>query len=397
MIVSLYEKTIITHEKSIDMLSRKINLQDIENDSIFLWGARQTGKSTLLKMQFPDSRYIDLLKSDEFERYTRRPALLREELSLLPEGELVIIDEIQKIPALLDEVHWLMSNHSLRFILSGSSARKLRRSGVNLLGGRAIRKHLYPFVSAEIPDFDLVKACNNGMLPRHYLVENASERLHAYVGDYLQQEIKAEALTRNLNTFSRFMEVAALSNGEIVNYNNIASECGVSAPTVKEYFSILEETLVGYTIPGFTRNIKRRVIQSPKFYYFDVGIANFLLKRIGLNPGSPEFGHAFEHFIMQEIIAYLGYFRPRLGLSYWRTTSGYEVDAIIGNAEAAIEIKSSGEVQSYHTKGLKAFAEEFPDARLLVVSLDKYPRRVNNVEIYPALQFLSMLWNGDFF
>lgn len=379
------------------MLSRKIDLQDITNDSIFLWGARQTGKSTLLKIQFPDTYYVDLLKSDEFERYNRRPALLREELSLLPAGGLVIIDEIQKIPALLDEVHWLMSNHGLRFILSGSSARKLRRSGVNLLGGRAIRKHLYPFVSAEIPDFDLVKACNNGMLPRHYLTEDASDRLHAYVGDYLQQEIKAEALTRNLNTFSRFMEVAALSNGEIVNYKNIASECGVSAPTVKEYFSILEETLIGYTIPGFTRKIKRRVIQSPKFYYFDVGIANFLLKRSALNPGSPEFGHAFEHFIMQEIIAYLGYYRPRLDLSYWRTTSGYEVDAIIGDAETAIEIKSSGEVQSHHTRGLKAFSEEFPSARLIVVSLDKKPRRVNNVEIYPVLEFLAKLWNGDFF
>jgi predicted AAA+ superfamily ATPase len=379
------------------MLSRKITIQDIENESIFLWGARQTGKSTLLKMLFPDKRIIDLLKSDEFERYNRRPALLREELSLLPVNELVIIDEIQKIPALLGEVHWLISNHNLRFILSGSSARKLRRSGVNLLGGRAIRKHLYPFVSAEIPDFDLVKACNNGMLPRHYLVENATNRLHAYVGDYLQQEIKAEALTRNLNTFSRFMEIAALSNGEILNYNNIASECGVSAPTVKEYFSILEETLIGYTIPAFTRNVKRRVIQSPKFYYFDVGIANFLLKRTEINPGSPEFGHAFEHLIMQELIAYLGYFKPQLSLSYWRTTSGYEVDAIIGNAETAIEIKSSDEVQSHHTKGLKAFSEEFPDCRLIIVSLDKNPRRMNNVEIYPVLQFLSMLWSGDFF
>lgn len=379
------------------MLSRKINLQDAENDSLFLWGARQTGKSTLLKMLFPDTRYIDLLKSDEFERYNRRPALLREELSLLPENELVIIDEIQKIPALLDEVHWLISNHHLRFILSGSSARKLRRSGVNLLGGRAIRKHLYPFVSAEIPGFDLIKACNNGTLPRHYLVENATNRLHAYVGDYLQQEIKAEALTRNLNTFSRFMEIAALSNGEILNYKNIASECGVSAPTVKEYFSILEETLIGYTIPAFTRNVKRRVIQSPKFYYFDVGIANFLLRRTAIQPGSPEFGHAFEHFILQEIIAYIGYFRPLQNLSYWRTSSGYEVDAIIGNAEVAIEIKSSDEVQSHHTKGLKAFSEEFPNCRLILVSLDKYARRMNNVEVYPALQFLSMLWDGDLF
>jgi len=379
------------------MLLRKFNFQDVETNSIFLWGARQTGKSTLLKMRFPGVRYIDLLKSDEFARYSRRPALLREELSLLPKNELIIIDEIQKIPALLDEVHWLISNHHLRFILSGSSARKLRRSGVNLLGGRAIRKHLYPFVSVEIPEFDIVKACNNGMLPPHYLVENATNRLQAYVGDYLQQEIKAEALTRNLNTFTRFLEVAALSNGEILNYNNIASECGVSAPTVKEYFSILEETLIAYIIPAFTRNVKRRVIQSPKFYYFDVGIANFLLKRTSVNPGSPEFGHAFEHFIMQEIIAYIGYFRPLQNLSYWRTSSGYEVDVIIGNAEVAIEIKSSDEVQSHHTKGLKAFSEEFPNCRLIVVSLDKYARRLNNVEVYPALEFLSMLWNGVFF
>ena len=379
------------------MLPRKNNFQEAENESVFLWGARQTGKSTLLKMLFPEVRYIDLLKSDEFARYSRRPALLREELSLLPEGELVIIDEIQKLPALLDEVHWLISNHHLRFILSGSSARKLRRSGVNLLGGRAIRKHLYPFVSAEIPDFDLVKAWNNGMLPRHYLVDNPANRLHAYVGDYLLQEIKAEALTRNLNTFTRFMEVAALSNGEILNYNNIASECGVSAPTVKEYFSILEETLVGYIIPAFTKNVKRRVTQSPKFYYFDVGVANFLLKRTALSPGSPEFGHAFEHFIIQELIAYIGYFRPLQNLSYWRTSSGYEVDAIIGNAEVAIEIKSSGEVQSHHTKGLKAFSEEFPDCRLTLVSLDKYPHRINNIEVYPVSEFLKRLWNGDLF
>lgn len=379
------------------MLPRKINFQEAENESVFLWGARQTGKSTLMKMLFPEVRYIDLLKSDEFARYSRRPALLREELSLLPENELVIIDEIQKLPALLDEVHWLISNHHLRFIMSGSSARKMRRSGVNLLGGRAIRKHLYPFVSAEIPDFNLVKACNNGMLPRHYLVDNPANRLHAYVRDYLQQEIKAEALIRNLNTFTRFMEVAALSNGEILNYNNIASECGVSAPTVKEYFSILEETLIGYIIPAFTRNVKRRVTQSPKFYYFDVGVANFLLKRAALSPGSPEFGHAFEHFIIQELIAYVGYFRPLQNLSYWRTSSGYEVDAIIGNAEVAIEIKSSEEVQSHHTKGLKAFSEEFPDCRLILVSLDKYPRRINNMEVYPALEFLKILWNGELF
>ncbi|WRQ32317.1 DUF4143 domain-containing protein [Bacteroidales bacterium MB20-C3-3] len=379
------------------MFSRKINLQDAENESIFLWGARQTGKSTLLQLLFPNTRYIDLLKSDEFERYNRRASLLREELSLLQENELIIIDEIQKIPELLDEVQWLMTNKNHRFILSGSSARKLRRSGVNLLGGRAIRKHLYPFVSAEIPDFDLIKACNNGMMPRHYLVDDAGKRIHAYVGDYLQQEIKAEALTRNLKTFSRFMEIAALSNGEVVNYNNIASECGVSAPTVKEYFSILEETLIGYTIPAFTKNVKRRVIQSPKFYYFDVGIVNFLLRRRSLLPGSAEFGHAFEHLIMQELIAYIGYSESQHSLSYWRTTSGYEVDAIIGNANVAIEIKSTEEVHSHHTRGLKAFSEEFPNSRLIIVSMDKYPRRMNEIDVIPAQHFLKMLWNGELF
>lgn len=379
------------------MFSRKINLQDAENESIFLWGARQTGKSTLLQLLFPNTRYIDLLKSDEFERYNRRASLLREELSLLPENELIIIDEIQKIPELLDEVQWLMTNKNHRFILSGSSARKLRRSGVNLLGGRAIRKHLYPFVSAEIPDFDLIKACNNGMMPRHYLVDDAGKRIHAYVGDYLQQEIKAEALTRNLKTFSRFMEIAALSNGEVVNYNNIASECGVSAPTVKEYFSILEETLIGYTIPAFTKNVKRRVIQSPKFYYFDVGIVNFLLRRRSLLPGSAEFGHAFEHLIMQELIAYIGYSESQHSLSYWRTTSGYEVDAVIGNANVAIEIKSTEEVHSHHTRGLKAFSEEFPNSRLIIVSMDKYPRRMNEIDVIPAQHFLKMLWNGELF
>ena len=379
------------------MFSRKINLQDAENESIFLWGARQTGKSTLLQLLFPNTRYIDLLKSDEFERYNRRASLLREELSLLQENELIIIDEIQKIPELLDEVQWLMTNKNHRFILSGSGARKLRRSGVNLLGGRAIRKHLYPFVSAEIPDFDLIKACNNGMMPRHYLVDDAGKRIHAYVGDYLQQEIKAEALTRNLKTFSRFMEIAALSNGEVVNYNNIASECGVSAPTVKEYFSILEETLIGYTIPAFTKNVKRRVIQSPKFYYFDVGIVNFLLRRRSLLPGSAEFGHAFEHLIMQELIAYIGYSESQHSLSYWRTTSGYEIDAVIGNANVAIEIKSTEEVHSHHTRGLKAFSEEFPNSRLIIVSMDKYPRRMNEIDVIPAQHFLKMLWNGELF
>lgn len=193
------------------------------------------------------------------------------------------------------------------------------------------------------------------------------------------------------------MELAALSNGEVINFNNIATECGVSAPTVKEYFTILEETLLGYFIQAFTRKVKRRLIQSPKFYYFDIGIANYLLKRESIMPRSPEFGHAFEHFIMQEITAYLGYSDSEQSLTYWRTTSGYEVDAIIGDAKVAIEIKSNEEVQSHHTKGLKAFSEEFPDAKLIVVSLDKHPRRMNQIDVMPAIVFLKRLWKGELF
>ena len=195
----------------------------------------------------------------------------------------------------------------------------------------------------------------------------------------------------------RFLEVAALSNGEIVNYQNIAAECGVSSPTIKEYFSILEETLIGYLVPAFTEKVKRRVIQSPRFYYFDVGLTNYLLKRSDVRPGSPEFGHAFEHLIILELLAYIGYSERPNRLSYWRTTSGYEVDAVIGSAQLAIEIKSSEEVHSHHLKGLRAFSEEFPDTRLIVVSLDKRPRLVNGIEIYPATEFLDMLWDGKLF
>ena len=239
------------------MYTRYLTLEDANDDTVFLWGARQTGKSTLLKNLFPECRYYDLLKGEQFERLNRRPELLREELIICEENELIIIDEVQKVPQLLDEVHWLITNRNLRFILCGSSARKIKRSGANLLGGRAIRNVLFPLVSAEIPDFNLDKAINNGMLPRHYQVNNPAKRLQAYIGDYLQEEIRAEALTRNLSIFGRFLEIAAISCGEMLNYNNIASECGVSAPTIKEYFSILEDTLIGYMIPSYKKVIKR--------------------------------------------------------------------------------------------------------------------------------------------
>jgi len=376
------------------MYIRILKLKEISEDSLFLWGARQTGKSTLLKTLFPDARYYDLLKSEEFERLFRNPELLREELQDADPSRLVIIDEVQKIPRLLDEEHWLMSNRNIRFVLCGSSARKLVRCGANLLGGRALRTVMYPLVSAEIPDFELYKAIQNGMLPRHYTTQNPQRRMQAYIGDYLNEEIRAEALSRNLLSFTRFMEIAAQCSGEMIVYKNIAQDCGVSANTVKEYFQILEQTMIGYLISGFTATTKRRAISAPKFYYFDVGIVNYLLKRNAIAQGTDAFGRAFEHLLMQEIIAYLGYNYLDEKPTYWRTSGGYEVDCIIGNGRIAIEFKSCDEVKSRHTKGLKAFQEEYPQARLIVVSLDKYKRVMNNIEIFPITEFLSELWEG---
>lgn len=377
------------------MLARIQKLQEIREDSMFLWGPRQTGKSTLLKQLFPDAPYFDLLKSEVYALYKMKPSRLRDECMMMEEDEIVIIDEVQKIPELLDEVHWLMVNRGIHFILCGSSARKLKRSGANLLGGRAIRKTLHPLVSAEIPDFDIDKAVNVGMLPRHYLASSPAKRIQAYVGDYLQQEVIAEALVRNLDSFTRFMEVAAISDGEMVNYTKIASECGVSSKTVKEYFVILQETLLGHMLPAYTKIVKRRVQVAPKFYYFDVGITNYLLHRDPLRRGTAEYGHAFEHLIVQEVMAYMDYSESMKGLSFWHTqNNAYEVDLVVGNAEVALEIKSSDNVTTSHLKGLKAFGEEHPDCKLIVVSLEERPRMMNGVEIWPVQAFLKRLWEG---
>lgn len=377
------------------MLERILKLEEIKDDSLFLWGSRQTGKSTLLRTLFPDARYYDLLKSDLRMALQLRPSQLREECIMLDDGGLVIIDEVQKVPALLDEVHWLIENKRLRFILSGSSARKLRRSGANLLGGRAVRQVLFPLVSAEIPDFDLARALNNGMLPRHYLIENPTNRIKAYIGDYLQQEIVEESVVRRLESFTRFLQVAAFSNAEIVNYTNIAQDCGVSAKSVKEYFTILEETMLGFFLPAYTKVVQRRVAVSPKFYYFDVAIPNHLLQRIPLQQGTDVYGHALEHFVIQELRAYLSYRHPSKTLTYWHTLDNkYEVDAIIGEAEVGIEVKSTASVSSSDTKGLRAFGEEYPQAKLILLSMEEHPRMVNSIEIWPVEQFLQRLWQG---
>lgn len=374
------------------MLQRILDLHNETDGSIFLFGARQTGKSTILRQQFPQSIYIDLLDNSVKERYRRRPSLLYEALLEKPEGTLVIIDEIPEVPDLLNEVHRLIVERGLVFILCGSSARKLKRKGHNTLGGRAFPVYLYPFVSAEIPDFDIDRAVTYGMIPPHYLAKNPSRLLAGYIDIYLKEEIKEEALVRNLDAFHRFLEVAALTDGEMVNNNNIAQDCGVHATTVNAYFDILEDTLMGYRIPAFRKVMKRRLMQASKFYYFDIGVVNHLLHRKELVRGTPEYGHAFEHLVIQELYAWLHYTHSDETLSYWRTYTGLEVDAVIGDARVAIEIKSVEDVMTKHLKGLKAFGEEHPQSRKIIVSLDRINRRIGDIECIYVLDFFKELW-----
>jgi len=379
------------------MYRRIFEIETRLDEAMFLFGARQVGKSTLLQERFKDAIYFDLLIPNIRKRFKRNPELFKETLETKPKGTLVIVDEIQKVPELLDIVHWLMVNRGIHFILSSSSSRKLKRSGANTLGGRAEPRILYPLVWPEITDFQIDKAVQNGTIPRHYLVEDATDRLEAYVDVYLKEEICEEALAQDIDTFERFMEVAAISDGEMLNYLNIATDCGISAKTAKSYFQILYDTMVGFEIPAYRRVIKRKVVQSPKFYYFDVGIANFLMGRQNLKRGSDSYGHAFEHYVMQEIVAYRGYFRRREEISYWHTYNHIEVDAIIGDAKVAIEIKSCEAVKTKHKSGLKAFKEEHPDCRLILVSLDPITRMSGDKELMYVTDFLKLLWSGKIF
>lgn len=375
------------------MFNRKQSFLGNDGESLFFWGARQTGKSTLLKTLFNNSLYIDLLKTDLYYRFQKQPSLLRE-IVQASKNKLVIIDEIQKIPMLLDEVHWLIENLNIQFILSGSSSRKILRSGINLLGGRALRYELYPLVSDEIPEFNLQKALNNGLLPRHYLSENPKKRIEAYVVNYLQDEIAMEAKIRNIGAFSKFLEAAAFTNGEIVNYTNIASDCNVSSVTVKEYFQILEDTLIGRFLPSFQKRQKRKVILAPKFYFFDIGIVNHLLKRVKIEMGTENYGNALEHFIYMEMFAYSKYSNSNFTLSYWRTTSQNEIDFILGDAEVAIEVKSTSNVHSKQLQSMKIFLDEFPHCKGIIVAHEPFERQIGNIRIIPVNEFLQQLWNG---
>jgi predicted AAA+ superfamily ATPase len=382
------------------MYKRWLDLNLSTEETCFLWGPRQTGKSTLLRALFPDSVIYDLLLSDNFRRFVADPSIIRQEceargLNGDNQKSPIVIDEVQKVPELLDEIHWLIENRGLRFILCGSSPRKVKRSHANLLGGRGVKYELFPLIYQEVPDFSLEKALNNGLIPRHYDSKSPSKLLEAYVVNYLKEEIAAEAVTRNIPAFNRFLEAAAITNGEMVNYNNIAGDCGISAPTVKEYFQILEDTLLGRFLPAFRKKIKRRLIHTSKFIFFDIGIVAHLTRRGEVKEGSELFGKAFEHFITLEVLAHSSYSDLNYRVSYWRTASQLEVDLILGN-DIAIEIKSTDRVVNKHLKNLRAFKEEHPNADLILISRDLAPRKTEDgILILPWNVFLDRLWAGE--
>jgi predicted AAA+ superfamily ATPase len=362
--------------------------------SAFLWGPRKTGKTTLLRQQFPNAFWIDLLDFDQFLSLSRRPTRLRQLLEAQA-GQTVVIDEVQKIPLLMDEIHWLIENRGYRFILCGSSARKLRRGQNGLLGGRAWRFELYPLVTKELEDFDLDRTLLHGTIPAHYFSSSSRMDLRGYVQDYLKEEIQAEALTRNLPAFSRFLRSAALTNGMLLNYSNAARDAGVSVKTIREYYQILEDTLIGRQLPPWRKSRKRRLIETAKFFYFDTGVVSSLLERHSLAEGTPEYGRAFEHFILQECWAYRHYSKLEFPISFWRTASGSEVDLILGDADVAVEVKASPHVGD-RPKGLHLFCEEQRCRKCIVVSTEPQPRKIaSGVTVLPWREFCERLWGGD--
>jgi len=341
-------------------ITRSITLPQAGTETFFLWGPRQAGKSTLLHACYPNIPWIDLLKSDVLQKYATAPQCLREELEQSGETFLVV-DEVQKVPALLDEIHWLIENRHVNFALCGSSARKLKRGHGNLLGGRAIRYELFGLSARELGDsFDLIRLLNHGTLPRIYLSDQPQRLLHAYVADYLKEEVMAEGLVRHLPPFSGFLNAAALSDTQQVNYTNIARELGVSRETVRGYFDILCDTLIARMLPAYRKRPKRRLSVADKFYFHDVGLANFLGRRGTLQAGSELFGKAFENWVFHELCCYNSYRERFAEFHFWRLSTGVEVDFVVNDLACAIECKSSSAVHNAHLKGLRELSAQFP-------------------------------------
>ena len=386
------------------MYSRSLKLPDPGTTSFFLWGPRQVGKTTLLRQTYPDAYWVDLLEVETIRHLSARPEYLRTDIQSLnlPSDCQVVIDEIQTVPDLLNSVHWLIENMKLRFALCGSSARKLRRGGVNLLGGRAVRYNLHGLTARELgDDFDITRLLNHGYLPHSY--ESGSDRfekvIDGYVANYVRQEIIDESLVRNVPVFSDFLDAAALRDGAIVNFSNIARESGVSYQTVKSYYTILEDTLMGRWLPAYSKQPKGTERRSRKFYFSDVGVVNHLARRGVLRPGSAEFGKAFENWVFHELtsyVAYKGIIRDRL--SYWQLKNGNEVDFILGS-QLAVEAKASTVIAHHHMKSLRLLQKHHPDIqRRAVVSLvPRSQKHDDGIMVLTPEDFVNRLWADELF
>jgi predicted AAA+ superfamily ATPase len=381
------------HANTPEFIPRALDLSSmVRRKSYFLFGPRQTGKSFLIRHQLQGIRVYNLLDTATFLALSQNPGRLAQELA--PRDKIVVIDEVQRLPILLNEVHLLMEERGIHFLLTGSSARKLRRGGVNLLGGRARTMYMHPLTTCELGDhFDLSRVLHRGLLPSIYFSDDPDADLAAYAGTYLREEIIAEGATRNIPAFSRFLKVAALSSGTMVNFTNIASDAQVPRTTVHEYFEILRDTLFLHEIPAWRKSLKRKPIRTSKYYFFDVGVVGHLQGRRPV-PRTREFGEAFETLIMHELVSWRDY-RSGDAVCYWRSASGYEVDFILGD-HTAIEVKAKENVSADDMRSLRAIAEEKKLKRYLCVSLEPRPRRVDGVTVLPYREFLTSLWSGQY-
>lgn len=381
-------------------ITRTVNVPEkLKHKSQFLLGPRMTGKTSYIHHELQDmvSMSWNLLDGRLRMRVLSDPSFLREEIEARDLHDcLVVIDEIQKAPLLLEEIHLLIEQRNITFLLTGSSARKLRSGGVNLLGGRAGQVTMHPFVYPEIlhTNYSLERIFTSGLLPQAFCSEHAEQELNDYVTLYLNEEIQAEGMTRKLPQFSRFLEVAALSNTELVNFTAIASDVGVSRQTVSDWYQILVDTLIGYELRSFTSGKKRKTFGMPKFYFFDLGVARILQNAPVPTSVQTEYGKCFEHYVFMELRAYLDYVQSKMNFSYWRTTSGFEVDFVIGE-QVAIETKTTKKVDNRDLRGLRAFMEEKICHRYILVCCEERPRKLQDgIEIMPWKHFLANLWDG---
>ena len=378
-------------------LERLLNLADLlTRKSFFLFGPRATGKSTLIKRQLSETAtVIDLLDSRLYLRLLSSPHDLESIIYSGHKTGIVVIDEIQRIPELLNEVHRLIENKKITFLLTGSSARKLRRGKANLLAGRVWESRMFPLTWKEITDFNLDRFLHYGGLPAVYLSNYPDEELDAYVNTYLKEEIMAEGLIRKLPPFSRFLRSIALASGEMINFTKLANDCQVPPSTVTEYVGLLDDTLVGFLLPAWTESRKRKAISTAKFYFFDPGVTHMLAGTKTLDRNSHLYGKSFEQFIGMEIRAYLSYRRKKRELAYWRSTHGYEVDFLIGT-ETAIEVKASQKVSGRDLRGLKVLKEENIFKNYILVSQDPINTRDDNFQALYWEKFLDDLWADKF-